>query len=193
MIIGITGNFGSGKTTVAKALGRWGYSVIDADKIGHEILKKEAYAKVVNTFGKGILKNNKKINRKRLGKIVFNDNSKLKKLNKITHPIILKKINEKIKSLKNKKIIIEAAVLIEARWYKICDKVIVVKISKENQLKRAKNKEYAKAIIKSQMPQAKKLKYADFVIDNDASLRGLNSQLVKLTFALSSLARKQNI
>jgi dephospho-CoA kinase len=192
MIIGITGNFGSGKTTVAKAFGRMGYFVIDADKIGHDILKKEAYAKVVKAFGKGILKN-RKIDRKKLGQIVFNDKSKLRKLNKITHPIIIKNINKKIKSLKNKKIIIDAAVLIEAKWYKICDKVIVVKISKENQLKRAKNKEYAKAIIKNQMSQTKKLKYADFVIDNDKPWGGLNSQLIKLSFALSSLAHKQNI
>jgi dephospho-CoA kinase len=178
MIIGITGNFGSGKTTVANMLKKLGYSVIDADKIGHDILKKEVKKQVLKVFGKDILKKNQ-IDRKKLGKIVFNDKSKLKKLNKITHPIIIKKINKKIKSIKNKKIAIDAAVLIEAKWYKICDKVIVVKISRENQLKRAKNKEYAKAIIKSQLPQNKKLKYADFVIDNNKLKLSVKKQVSK--------------
>ncbi|MBW2984408.1 dephospho-CoA kinase [Candidatus Woesearchaeota archaeon] len=178
MIIGVTGSFASGKTTAANMFRELGYSVIDADKIGHDILKKEAYGKVVKAFGKEILKKNKQINRKNLGNRVFNDKNQLKKLNKITHPIIFKKIRERIKKIKSKKIIIDAAVLIEAKWYKVCDKVVVIKINKSNQLKRAKNKEYAESIIKNQLPQNKKLKYADFVVDNNKSLNNARKQII---------------
>ena len=81
MIIGITGSIGCGKTTVAKLFSKHRYNRIDADEVGHEILKKNsiAYKKIIKEFGNKILDKNKNIDRKNLGDAVFNDNQKLKK------------------------------------------------------------------------------------------------------------------
>ena len=89
MVIGITGNFGVGKSTVAGMFGRLGARVIDADRIARQIIKPgcPAYKQIINYFGRGILVGFY-ISRRRLSKIVFSDKKKLKKLNAITHPWI---------------------------------------------------------------------------------------------------------
>ena len=91
MIIGITGSIGSGKTTMSGIFARQGFLSINADKIGHEMLKRDSaiYKKIIKHFGNKILDENKNIDRKKLGNLVFYDSEKLEKLNSITHPIIL--------------------------------------------------------------------------------------------------------
>ena len=187
IIIGITGSIGSGKTTVAKLFSRHWYNRIDADEIGHEIIKKNsiAYKKIINNFGNEILDKNKNIDRKKLGDIVFNDNNKVRKLNSITHPIISNEIKKRIKEIKEKcgsktKIIVDAPLLLETRKKKLVDKIVVVKCSKKNILKRLSKKypeEKLERILNLQMPLDKKLKYADFVIDNNKDLRHLEKQV----------------
>lgn len=170
MIIGVTGVFGSGKTTVANLLARKGYKRINADETGHKLLnKKDIKNKVVKEFGKGILTKGK-IDRKKLKKIVFHNKNELKKLNKIIHPEIIKEIKKIIKKSK-KNIVIDGALLIEAKALNLIDKLIVVKISKKEQMKRLlKKKKYTGAevnhILRSQLSQKEKLKYADIVVDN---------------------------
>src|SRR3989344_1345761 len=99
MIIGITGPIGSGKTTVAKLFSRHWYDRIDADEISHQIMKNNSvvYKKIIQEFGNKILDKNKNIDREKLGDIVFNYATKLKKLNSIMHPIIINEIKNKIK------------------------------------------------------------------------------------------------
>ncbi|OIO34333.1 MAG: dephospho-CoA kinase [Candidatus Omnitrophica bacterium CG1_02_40_15] len=100
MIIGITGSFGSGKTTVAKMFAKLGAYAIDADKIYYSLIrpKKRCYKKIVKYFGKDILTSSGRIDRKKLGNIVFKDRSKLKLLNSITHPDVIKEIKRIVKS-----------------------------------------------------------------------------------------------
>jgi len=172
MIIGITGSFGSGKTTIANIFKNYGFRVINVDKLYHYI------------YNKPLLKNRIKkefntTNRNKIKKIVFSDSRKLKKLNKITHPLIIKEIK---KLIKNKNIIIDAPLLLEAKAQSLVDKVIVVKANKKNSIKRIlKKKKYSKKeigqIIKSQMPLKKKLKYADFVVDNNKSVKDVREQV----------------
>ena len=187
MIIGITGSIGSGKTTIAKLFSRHWYNRIDADEIGHELIKKNsvAYKKIINEFGNILLDKSKNINRKELGNVVFNDNKKLKKLNSITHPLIVQEIRNQIKQIKQKcgsktKIIIDAPLLLETKTKNLVDKIIVVKCNKENIIKRL-NKKYPKEkiekILKTQMPLNKKLEYADFVIDNNRNIWHLERQV----------------
>jgi len=99
MIIGITGTFGSGKTTVANMFKKYGYKIINVDKLYHSIFKNNDMLKnkIKKEFGT--------IDRNRLKKIVFNDSKKLKKLNGITHPIIISSINKEISIIK--KIIVD--------------------------------------------------------------------------------------
>lgn len=176
MILGITGIFGSGKTIVAKLFAKHGYKHINTDAIGHKLLnKKPIKKKIIKEFGKSILIKNK-IDRKKLKNIIFYDNKKLLKLNKIIHPSIIKEIESIIRKSKNKNIVIDAALLIEAKALNLVDKLIVVKINKKEQLKRTlKKKKYNKKeinnIIKSQLSQKEKLKYADYIIDNSRGLR----------------------
>ena len=177
MIIGITGSFGSGKTTVAKMFAKLGAYAIDADKVYHSLIRpeKNCYKKIVKYFGKDILTKSGQIDRKKLGNIVFKDKSKLKILNSITHDEVIKGIKRIVKTKKGK-VIIEAPLLIESGFYKEVDKVILVANKEEEQVKRIKEARglSSKKILKRirmQMPFKKKLALADFIIDNSGSKR----------------------
>lgn len=185
MIVGITGNIGSGKTTVAKIFKKYGYYVIDADKIGHEVLNGQAYKKILENFGERVLNKDKKVDRRKLANIVFNDEKKLNTLTQITLPLIMRDILEEIKNKNDKNIVLDAALIIESGLSSLVDKLIVVKINKEVQIKRLLNKgkytqDQIKKIINAQMPQKEKLKYADYVIDNNGSLAETRMQVCKI-------------
>ncbi|MBU1004509.1 MAG: dephospho-CoA kinase [Nanoarchaeota archaeon] len=185
MIIGITGVFGSGKTAAARLFAEHGYLHVNADEIGHAILNKEPVkGRVINEFGKSILTNSQ-IDRKKLKNIVFNKPKELAKLNKIIHPAIISEIKSAICRNKNKKIIVDGALIIEAGCLDLFDKLVAVKISKKEQMKRAlKKKKYTKEvvenIINSQLSQKEKLKYADIVVDNSGSLSNTKKQVEKI-------------
>ena len=96
LLIGLTGGIASGKSTVLQHLQQAGYSVIDADKLGHKVLEQgnSGYNKVVKCFGNEILNLDGSVNRNALGRIVFVDAEKLKQLNEISHPIIAEMIQK---------------------------------------------------------------------------------------------------
>jgi len=187
MIIGITGSFGSGKTTVAKMFAKLGAYAIDADKIYHSLIRpgKSCYKKIVRQFGKGMLGRTGQIDKGKLGKIVFKDKAKLKTLNRLTHPEVIKEIKKIIKAGKGKVIVIEAPLLIESGFYKQVDKVILVANDREEQVKRIREsrglaaKETFKRI-RMQMPFKKKLAFADFIIDNSGSKLGTLNQVTEI-------------
>jgi dephospho-CoA kinase len=132
MIIAITGYIGSGKTTLARFIQKQGFEYISADSMGHELLKKEPIKKrLLKEFGKDILSNNK-ICRRRLGRLVFTDTKKLKKFNKIIHPLLEKELKTRIKQAKQTKkdIVIDVALLKELKLQKTANKVILVKSKK---------------------------------------------------------------
>jgi len=178
MIIGITGSFGSGKTTVAKMFSKYGFKIINVDRLYHNIYSKD------NLLKNKIKKEFGTIDRNKLKKIVFKDSKKLIKLNNITHPIIIKEIRSIIKKFNkiNKKIIIDIPLLFEAKLQKMFDKIIVVKCKEKEQIKRTlKKKKYSKKeieqIVKSQMPLKKKVEKADFVIDNSNVVEDTQTQI----------------
>ena len=178
MIIGITGSFGSGKTTVANIFRNYGFKVINVDRLYHHIYNKPLLkSKIKKEFGT--------TNRNKIKKIVFSDSKKLKRLNKITHPLIIKEIKKSILKINKKDIIIDAPLLIEAKAQNLVDKIIVAKASKKNSINRIlKKKKYTKKeieqIMKSQMPLKKKLKYADFVVENDRSVKDARKQVKEI-------------
>jgi len=195
MIIGITGSFGSGKTTVANMFKKYGFKVINVDKLYHGIYNKDK--KIRNKIKKEFIT----LDRNKIKNIVFNDSKRLIKLNKITHPIIIKAIKKEISTIikeynknNNKKlkngnkinvnIVIDIPLLFEAKIQNMFDKIIVVKCSKKEQIKRILktkkyNKKEIKNIINSQMPLKEKIKKADFVINNE-SLADLTRQIKKI-------------
>ena len=184
MILGITGLIGSGKTTAANLFRKYEFEVINADELYHKLSKpnKIIHKKIVEEFGNKILNNDKTINRDKLRKIVFSDNKKLKKLNSITHPIIISEIKKLIKKNKNKNFIVDAPLLLESNAKNLVDKIIVVKCDDEIRIRRLLKKgnltkEEIKNITKSQMPTKEKLKFADFVVDNNGDLKNLENNV----------------
>ncbi len=187
MILGITGSIGSGKTTAAKIFGKYHFNSIDADEIGHKLIKnnKELKNKLVEILGNEIIDINKNINRKKLGDIVFNNYNKLKKLNLIMHPLIINEIKNQIKQIQKKcgnktKIMIDAPLLLETKTKDLIDKIIVVKCDKEDIMRRLNQKfsqEKIERILNAQMPLEEKLEYADFVIENSKDLEYLEKQV----------------
>ena len=186
MIIGITGSFGSGKTTIANMFRKYGFEVINADKLYHGIYdRNEALRnKIKKEFGT--------LDRNKIKKIVFNDSKKLKKLNEITHPIIIKEIKNKINEIKknneDSNIALDVPLLIEAKMQRMADKIIVVKCNKKIQFERLlkKGKHTRKEIeniISSQMPLNEKLKHADFIIDN-SSINAVEKQIAQIIGSL---------
>ena len=176
MIIGITGSFGSGKTTVAKMFAKLGAHVIDADRVYHSLIRpgSACYKKLIKNFGKGILNKAGHIDRNKLGKIVFKERPMLMLLNKLVHPEVIKEIRAAARSRKEKVIIIEAALLLESGFHKEVDKVILVANKNEEQVKRIRNDRGLSSRqtlerIRMQMPFKKKLALADFIIDNSGS------------------------
>jgi dephospho-CoA kinase len=128
MIIGIIGGIASGKSTIVNVLEEEGAIVIKADEIGHQIYNFQTfeYHKIINVFGSQIINEDKQLNRKKLGNIVFKSKDEMKKLTDIIWPAILNRIQSLIiqkqrelekKSLPNI-IFVEAAVLLEANWHK---------------------------------------------------------------------------
>ena len=184
LIIGLTGGFGSGKTTVAGMFKSQGAKVIDADAITRGLLTSEekCIKKVVKVFGHAILFSSK-IDRTVLAKIVFQDPRELKKLTDILYPIGLNEVKKKIAEVKNTKLIVlDVPLLFESSWNKLTDVNIVVRSSQQIQIKRIqKRTRLSKADIlrrmKCQMPAKEKLQRADIIIDNRDSLNQTRAQV----------------
>lgn len=200
LIVGLTGGIVSGKSTVARMFRQLGADIIDADNIARAIVQpgEKAWKNIVHYFGKEILKDNQEINRKELARIVFADKEKLEKLNKITHPEIVAIIKNKIEEMRSKDssdgtiCIIEVPLLFEANLEGMMDKIIVVYLNREEQIKRLlirNNLTQEEAInrIDSQIPMEKKLKKADYVIDNGASLGHTRIQVKQIWQELRQL------
>ncbi|MGC9212448.1 MAG: dephospho-CoA kinase [Athalassotoga sp.] len=175
-IIGITGGIATGKSAISGYLRSLGYPVIDADAIGHEILEREDVRREINERI-GNVESNGKIDRKKLGSIVFSDRDKLKILNEITHPRIIKAILDEVDSLSemNKEIFVEAAVLFEMNFDKYTDFIIVTDCPDDVRIERIMQRDrlsYDEAVmrIKSQMSREEYIKRADFVIDTSGNI-----------------------
>ena len=184
-ILGLTGNIGCGKSSLSAIFRENDIDIVDADIIARQIYNDEKLLKkVYDTFGYDIKNEDGSLNRKAPGKIVFNDDKKLIKLNKLTHPVIRQDVTKEIKEYKkqNKKIVVlDAALLVESNYLSFVDKLLVVTCNEEIQIERIKNRdncstEEALSRIKSQMTQENKVKYADYIIDNSGTLDELKEK-----------------
>ena len=187
LIIGVTGIFGSGKSTVSGILKSHGLKIIDADKIAHRYLLPQAktYKKIVDFFGRGILKATNEIDRHKLGKLVFANHRLLKKLNSIMHPKIIREIKTGIKNSKAGLIVLDAPLLLEAGLKKMVDDLIVVIIDRDELIRRLIKKTSLKRSeilkrIKSQVSQSGKSRFADFIIDNSGTVSETRKQVKKV-------------
>ena len=179
LVIGLTGGIGTGKSLVSRMLEERGATIIDADLVGHEAYTPhtETWQVVVDTFG-DVLAEDGQIDRRKLGAIVFSDPSQLEKLNAIMHPRMYKMIEERIQGLQSggaETIVVEAAILIEAKWTPLVDEVWVTTAPEDQVIDRIKGRnnmgeEAARARINSQMSSDERAGHADVLIANSGSM-----------------------
>lgn len=179
--VGLTGGIACGKSTVAKMFVTNGAHLIDFDTLAHELQEPEkpAWKEVVNHFGEGILQPDKKIDRVKLGNIVFADKEKLSKLNNIVHPLVYQEWHSQLEKICKKErhaiVLSDIPLLFEGNMQNLFDLTMLVLIAPEEQIRRLMarngvNKEDAEKRLKSQMPIGEKIALADIVIDNEGSI-----------------------
>ena len=190
MNIGITGSIACGKSTVPNYLKEKGYTIIDADKLGHIALTNdEVKEKLKKSFGLTILENNE-ISREKLGKLVFGNDENLKILNSIVHPYIRKIILQLQENHRDERFVfLDIALLFEAGFEDLVEKIIVVHVDEKIQLARlmsrnALSKEQAMFRIESQMSSKDKSILGNYVIDNGGTKEETYKQIDLIIEAL---------
>lgn len=180
-VIGLTGGIASGKSLVSAILRELGAQIVDADQVARLVVEPgtAGWQEIREAFGDAVLNADATINRKALGAIVFAGPDRLKKLNDITHPRIMSYTENEIAKYRegkgSKALILDAALLIEAGFYRLVDEVWLVFVTSDVQINRVMerdglSREEAVQRINSQMSVAEKQKYAHVIIDNSGSM-----------------------
>ena len=185
IVIGLTGNIGTGKSTVMGMLAELGAIGIDADKVAHQVVipGEPAYAQVLAEFGPEIAPNDGPIDRARLGQIVFSDPTALARLEAIIHPAVSVRISRMVADAQAPVVVIEAIKLLEAGLsVRLCNQVWVVTAPRAEQIQRliaTRGLSAQEAILRidAQPPQEEKVARADVVIDNSGSLEDVRRQV----------------
>lgn len=188
MIIGLTGNMGTGKSTVARLLVEKGALHIDADKLAREVVQpgEPAYEDIVSYFGREILNEKGKIDRQALGEIVFNDSGERKRLEEFTHPRIIGRIDEIIEGqAEGVVIVIDAPLLIEAGLHERVDEVWVTDCARKTQIERITKRdglseEEIEKRLSSLMSNEEKRSYADVVVFTNGTKEMLKERMDEL-------------
>ena len=179
--IGLTGGIGSGKSLVLKLIAAQGIPVLQADQVGHEVLRKgDIKKKLSRLFGGEILNSRGEVDRKELAKVVFRDRGKQKILNELVHPPIRKRVSQWFQKRKKERApmgVVEVPLLFERGYNRKFDRTLSVSSPKKTRwrrlLKRGWNIEEIKRRESSQWPQSRKDKNADWVIFNQGSRKDL--------------------
>jgi dephospho-CoA kinase len=189
-IIGLTGGIGTGKSTVSRFLIEMGAVVINTDEVAHEALQSdiELQQEIAADFGDQILTAEGRIDRKRLGEIVFTNPYALARLNRIMHPRLYETIQAQLENYRQQQaevIILEVPLLIEAGWTSLVDEVWITVAPEATVLKRLQRQvglsaKQALVRIRSQMPTQERIKHADVVIDTDCRLDELKARAAQL-------------
>ena len=200
--VGLTGSIAVGKSFVTSILSDLGCRTLDADQTAREVVLpgSPGLAALAAAFGTDVLNPDGTLNRQQVGKIVFAEEEKRQELNRILHPFIIARQDEIMREWERedpKAIgIIDAALMIESGGYRRFDKLIVVHCRPEVQLERLMLRDgislqEAQARIDSQMPQAEKQKFADYLIDTSDGFEPTRERTVAVYNQLRRLADKQ--
>lgn len=194
-VVGLIGGIASGKSTVAEWFAKRGAEVIDADRLGHEVLdRKDVIHAFVGRWGDDILDPSGTINRSAVAKRVFAKGADSERafLNLVTHPLIRRLTHQRLEELRSQGAcpvaVIDAALLLEAGWNQECDHVVFIDAPDSMRLERAKSRGWNMDELAnreaSQWPLKKKRELATMVIDNSRDLAFLNQQLESVWNAL---------
>ncbi|MEK9199086.1 dephospho-CoA kinase [Ureibacillus sp. 179-F W5.1 NHS] len=190
MIIGLTGSIASGKSTVAKMLKDYGLPIVDADLVARVVVEPgtPTLQKIVEAFGEVALTEDGAMNRQKIGEMIFNDEEQRKRLNRIIHPAIrqemLRQRDEHI-AKGAQTVIMDIPLLFESKLQHFVDKILVVSVTEDTQLKRLMERnqlseQEATARISSQLPLSVKEQGADAVINNNGTIEETAEQLQRI-------------
>jgi dephospho-CoA kinase len=199
--VGLTGSIAVGKSYVCEVFRELGVFVLDADQTAREVVEPGTFglAKIVEHFGAGVLQPDGRLDRAKLGAIVFTDEGKRQLLNKLLHPLVIEAQNDWIDECEKTKprgiAVIDAALMIESESYKRFNKIIVVWCEPAIQLQRLmlrNNLSEADALqrINAQMPQEEKKRYADFLIDTSAGFEAARRRTIEIFERLKVLVAR---
>jgi len=191
LLIGLTGNIATGKSTIANIFKEHGIPVIEADQIGWKLLDRKDIKEHIETICGDILKKGR-IDRKKLGKVVFSNKEKLHLLNAIIHPPLLKELKLTMANRKERILVVNAALIFEwgiEGWF---DKILLVTSPDEQQIMRLTSKQLTRkqAIqrMQAQMPDKDKIERCDFIIENNGSLEELMQKTNKVIVSIKKQA-----
>jgi dephospho-CoA kinase len=189
-VIGLIGGIGSGKSRAAAAFVQHGAYLVSGDKAGHEALRQpDIRNRVVQRWGAQVLDDDGEINRRRLGALVFAEAAQLRELEALVFPFIERRLREEIevarRDPKVRFILLDAAVLLEAGWMPMCDRIVYVHAPREVRLRRLAGQrgwspEEVSAREQVQLPLTDKVTRADHALDNSGPLESLDRQVADL-------------
>jgi dephospho-CoA kinase len=196
--VGLTGSIAVGKSYVLSVLAELGCVTFDADKIAHSVMEpgREAHRDIVREFGEDVLAADGSIDRQKLGRIVFADESRRMRLNEIVHPRVIVEQNRLLAEAEARDpdgiAVIDAALMIESGGYKRFDKLIVVYCDRETQIERLMRRgqitrEDAERRVAAQMSSDEKRRHADYEIDTSGTFEQTRAHVVELHNKLRNL------
>lgn len=189
IVIGVAGSIASGKSTAARVFERLGARVLDADAIGHDLLRTERMRDVIRTaFGEGVLTAEGDVDRRALGRLVFGDEQVRQRLNRLVRPAIRAEIRRRIGGMRDEGydgvVVVDAPLLVDTGPTDLADRVILVTAPattrKERIILRGLTGREAEERIAAQEPDTKQTRWADYILENN----GTQNELIEKAEAL---------
>jgi dephospho-CoA kinase len=192
-VVGLTGGIGTGKSSALEAFGRAGATTLSLDQVAHEQAKpgREGYLAIVRAFGKSVLQANGLIDRRSLGELVFRSPAALKKLERATHPSILREMEKLVGSMKGV-VVVDVPLLFEKKLQNKFDATVLISSDPAAQRRRVTRRDGLTPVevrrrMRTQLALGAKRRLADYTIDNNDTLSQLNVKVEKLHAGLSLL------
>jgi dephospho-CoA kinase len=189
MTIGVTGEIGAGKTTLARLFEEWGAELVSGDRIGWELLEpgEPIHRELVERYGDEILRDGGEIDREKLGKAVFSSSHQLKEFNTIVHPELLRRLRKRMEAAGRRStiVVVDAALIVEWQIEGEFDKLIVVIADEKERISRLRDSgrlsdEDVRNRSAAQLDRAEKVKRADWVVENSGTADELRAKAQKI-------------
>jgi dephospho-CoA kinase len=193
--IGLTGNMGSGKSTVAREMSRLGAMVYYSDIHAKRQMKNPDVASAIKSALGDSVMNGEEVDRKKLGEVIFSDQEAMQKVRDIMVPVIKDEFEQWCKMFQDSVCVLESAIIVECGMTDMFDKIVVVCAEDQTKAQRAVKRDgmtigQVKSILACQMPQAELVKHADFVINNDGDVPNLGWVVRSVMQVLESISKE---